>query len=211
MSTKILIPALLLLLALPAGLCRADDAQASKEARLREALQSSYGLLRTAQDQNATLQAAQADSQKQIVALKQEIQTATDQLKAETTKNTLAMQTAQSQIDQFKIQVVELQRKIDEDERRNIALFQLANEILTRYEKFGLGEALAAKEPFTGLTRVNLENLVQGYEDKIIAGKYTTPLPPSTVSSTNAPSGQKPAEKSDSSTNAPSSQKPATK
>ena len=63
---------------------------------------------------------------------------------------------------------------------------------------------MAAKEPFTGLTRVNLENLVQGYEDKIIAGKYTTPLPPSTVSSTNAPSGQKPAEKSDSSTNAPS-------
>jgi hypothetical protein len=43
----------------------------------------------------------------------------------------------------------------------------LSNEILTRYEKFSLGEALAAREPFIGLTRVKLENLTQDYSDKI--------------------------------------------
>ncbi len=60
-----------------------------------------------------------------------------------------------------------LKRKLDDRERKNLELFRLANEILTRYEKFGLGEALAAREPFTGITRVKLENLVQDYQDKI--------------------------------------------
>lgn len=64
-------------------------------------------------------------------------------------------------------QVIELQRKLSDREAKNLALFKLANEILTRYERFGLGDALAAKEPFTGIARVKLENLVQGYQDKL--------------------------------------------
>ena len=62
---------------------------------------------------------------------------------------------------------VMLKRKVEDRERKNLELFKLANEILTRYEKFGLGEALAAKEPFARITRVKLENLVQDYQDKI--------------------------------------------
>ena len=58
-------------------------------------------------------------------------------------------------------------RKLEDRERKNAELFKLGNEILTRYEKFGLGDALAAREPFTGLARVKLENLVQDYQDKI--------------------------------------------
>lgn len=64
-------------------------------------------------------------------------------------------------------QVIELQRKVADREMKNLALFKLANEILHRYERFGLGDALAAKEPFTGLARVKLENYVQDYQDKI--------------------------------------------
>ena len=64
-------------------------------------------------------------------------------------------------------QVIELQRKVADRETKNLALYQLANEILKRYERFGLGDALAAKEPFTGLARVKLENYVQDYQDKI--------------------------------------------
>ena len=62
---------------------------------------------------------------------------------------------------------VMLKRKVEDRERKNLELFKLANEILTRYEKFGLGEALAAKEPFARITRVKLETLVQDYQDKI--------------------------------------------
>jgi chromosome segregation ATPase len=64
-------------------------------------------------------------------------------------------------------EVTMLQRKVSEREANNRELFKLANEILTRYEKFSLGEALTAREPFTGITRVKLENLVQDYQDKL--------------------------------------------
>jgi chromosome segregation ATPase len=64
-------------------------------------------------------------------------------------------------------QVIELQRKVADREAKNLVLFKLGNEILTRYERFGLGDALAAKEPFTGVARVKLENLVQDYQDKL--------------------------------------------
>jgi chromosome segregation ATPase len=64
-----------------------------------------------------------------------------------------------------------LQRRVDDLETKNSNLFQLGNEILTKYEKFGLGEAIAAKEPFVGLTRTKLETQVQGYQDKLLDQK----------------------------------------
>lgn len=66
-----------------------------------------------------------------------------------------------------------LQRRVDDLETKNMTLFQIGSEILTRYEKFGLGEALAAKEPFVGTTRVKLENQVQDYQDKLMNQKST--------------------------------------
>jgi septal ring factor EnvC (AmiA/AmiB activator) len=56
---------------------------------------------------------------------------------------------------------------VAERERQNIELYRIAMEVLQRYEKFGLGEALAAKEPFVGLTRTKLENIVQEYRSKL--------------------------------------------
>lgn len=64
---------------------------------------------------------------------------------------------------------VALRRTIEEREAQNRELFRLGMEILQRYEKFSLGEALAAREPFVGATRTKLENQVQGYEDKLTA------------------------------------------
>jgi chromosome segregation ATPase len=64
-------------------------------------------------------------------------------------------------------EAIVLKRKVEDRERKNLELFRTANEILKRYERFGLGDALAAREPFTGITRVKLETLVQDYQDKI--------------------------------------------
>lgn len=69
--------------------------------------------------------------------------------------------------DKLVAEVVLLKRKLADREAKNRELYKLSNEILARYEKFGLGDALAAREPFTGITRVKLENLVQDYSDKI--------------------------------------------
>jgi hypothetical protein len=60
-----------------------------------------------------------------------------------------------------------LQRKVDDQQRRNLAMYDLGMEILKRYERFGLGEALTAREPFTGLTRVKFQNLIQDEGDKL--------------------------------------------
>jgi len=171
MTSKSRLITLLLLTVLTLGSVRADDEQASKEARLRDALKAAYDQIRTLQDQAATLQAAQVESDKEKDALKTQAQALADQMKAEETKSTLALLAAHGQINDLKLQNALLQRRVDDDETRNVALFQLGNDILTRYEKFSLGDALAAKEPFTQLTRVKLENLVQGYEDKLIAQK----------------------------------------
>jgi chromosome segregation ATPase len=76
--------------------------------------------------------------------------------------------------------VLLLERKIADREAKNLALFKLGNEILTRYERFGLGDAIGAREPFSGLTRVKLENLVQDYQDKLLAQKVKPEKTPST-------------------------------
>jgi len=65
-------------------------------------------------------------------------------------------------------EVYALQRRLADREQKNLALFLIGNEILTRYEDFGLGKALAAKEPFVGKTRARLETLVQDYQDRLL-------------------------------------------
>ena len=62
---------------------------------------------------------------------------------------------------------IRLQRVVDDQKRKNDEMYKIGMEILDRYEKFGLGEALTAKEPFVGTTRTKFETLVQDYEDKL--------------------------------------------
>lgn len=68
-------------------------------------------------------------------------------------------------------QNIMLQRKVDDQQRKNWAMYQLGLEILKRYEHFGLGDAITAREPFVGTTRVKFENLIQDYGDKLAAQK----------------------------------------
>lgn len=61
-----------------------------------------------------------------------------------------------------------LERRVADLRTRNNALFTTGNEILDRYRKFSLGEAIAAREPFTQLTRVKLQNQLQEHADKLL-------------------------------------------
>ena len=62
---------------------------------------------------------------------------------------------------------IELDRKVADQTRKNQQMYKIGNEVLTRYENFGLGTALTAREPFVGITKVKLQNLVQDYGDKL--------------------------------------------
>ena len=66
---------------------------------------------------------------------------------------------------------IELDRQVEDQQRKNAAAVKIGLEILTRYEKFGLGDALTAREPFVGITRVKLQNLIQGYQDQLLDQK----------------------------------------
>lgn len=69
-------------------------------------------------------------------------------------------------------------REIADLQRKNVSLFNVSNEILDRYEGYALGKAIAAKEPFIGTTRVKIENLVQGYKDRIVDNRIAAPVKP---------------------------------
>lgn len=60
-----------------------------------------------------------------------------------------------------------LERKVADQQAKNVKMFEIGNEILGRYEKFGLGTAIASREPFVGLTRVKLKSQFQELGDKL--------------------------------------------
>lgn len=63
-----------------------------------------------------------------------------------------------------------LQNTVEDRERRNLELYGVGKEILDRYENFAFGKALLAREPFTGLAKVRLEEQVQDYKDQLTDG-----------------------------------------
>lgn len=70
---------------------------------------------------------------------------------------------------------VVLQRRVDEALRVNAELHRIGRELLSRFEKFGLGDAVASRERFIGITRTKFENLMQDYQDQIDDHKLATP------------------------------------
>ena len=65
----------------------------------------------------------------------------------------------------------DLQRQAEDQRAKNLEMYRIGSEILERYEGFGLGTALRAREPFIGTTRVKLQNLVQDYSEKLAGQK----------------------------------------
>ena len=72
-------------------------------------------------------------------------------------------------------EVVSLKNTVADRERKNIGLFNTANEILDRFEKFSLGKALSAREPFIQSNRVKVESLVEGYKSDILDNRIAAP------------------------------------
>jgi chromosome segregation ATPase len=72
---------------------------------------------------------------------------------------------------------IELERKLEEQQNKNIEMYQAGMEIFDRYEKFGLGDAILAREPFTAAQRVKFQNLVQDLADKLADARSLTDQP----------------------------------
>jgi chromosome segregation ATPase len=112
----------------------------------------------------ADLRAKSAEQDAELARLKAEL----EKTKADRDQAATLAKTTEAERAKLAAANLQLQQLVVDREAKNRELFKTGKEILLRYEKFSLGEALAAKEPFVGTTRVKLENLVQGYDDKLI-------------------------------------------
>jgi chromosome segregation ATPase len=114
---------------------------------------------------------------KDLEGVKQELATTQTRLAETETKltdtgKTLAqtqMTLARTEADKRQLESIKTrnEREIASCEDKNLKLYQTGRELMTRFEKKSCGEVLAQKEPFTGLKRVEIENLLEEYRDKL--------------------------------------------
>jgi hypothetical protein len=119
----------------------------------------------------ATLQAKMDERDKDIADLRESL----DKWKADHKRITDVANTKEAQRAKLEEQVIQLDRRVADQQTKNAGMYKIANEILQRYEKFGLGDALSAREPFTGITRVKLQSLFEDYRDKLVDQKIKPP------------------------------------
>lgn len=74
---------------------------------------------------------------------------------------------------QLAARVPEMTARLSTCETKNVELYKVGNEILTHYAEMDIGDVMAAREPFLGFKRVELQNLVQDYQDKLLDQKVT--------------------------------------
>ena len=63
--------------------------------------------------------------------------------------------------------IILMDRRLADLQSKNAEMYRLGSEVLDRYAQFGLGTAIAAREPFVGITKVKFQTLVQDYQTKL--------------------------------------------
>ncbi len=123
----------------------------------------------TAEQTIATLSNKLADRDKRL----KEYDEAIAKWKASWQQATDLARTTGDEKTRLSAEAARLKTTLADRERKNLALFNTSLEILQRYENHALGKAILAKEPFIGTTRVKIENLVQGYNDRILDNRIS--------------------------------------
>jgi chromosome segregation ATPase len=131
----------------------------------------------SAQDQEAKAKETEALKSKlaEQQAINAKLQGLVAQWKAAAEKSGLAARATAAQRDKASASSVALERQVEDLSGKNAELFRVGSEILDRYEKFSLGAQFLAREPFVGRARVELENQIQDYDDKLTAQREGAP------------------------------------
>ena len=183
------------------------------ENRLRAALRQTTAQLRDLEDQNATLQAKQAESDRDRQTLNDkvtELQKQIDDLQQHSKVDKAALQKSEAKNQDTEAnrakweaaykEAADVARSRDADAKRldaeaklrdaalvktrdlkhacedkNAELYKLGEQLLDLYDQKGVFGALAAKEPVTQLKRVEYQNIMQDYEDKLRANEVVLP------------------------------------
>lgn len=170
--------------------------QAELDAKAKALAEELETLKKQTAANQATADKAIADYQAKIDERDREIgslRVSLDKWKTAHQKVTALAQNKEAQRAKLADQVILLDRRVADQQTKNASMYKLGIEILDRYEKFGLGTALTAREPFVGLTRVKFENLIQDYSDKLTDTRIKPEPAPAAAASPKPPATPKPA------------------
>jgi len=181
--------------ALVAGPSGAGSAENPTETRLREALRSAQTQLRALEDERAKWQETEAELRKELEAAKKEVapapkhgpseravwllnrriaeqESAAAGLKESLAKCESASREASSaarlsdaERARLKAEAAALGARLAASERKNEKMFAIGKEIIDWVSNIG---ARVESEPVLGLRRVELENIAQDYDDKLL-------------------------------------------
>lgn len=139
----------------------------------------------TAANQAAELRAAVETAQERAVGLAAQV------AKWEKDYRALAERARKTEaaLAKSKGRVTVLERAVAEQQVKHIEMKAIADEILDRYQRHGLGTALLAREPFISVNRAKLQTIMQDLETRIRAAALPAgpgaPAPMSPPSTTN--------------------------
>ena len=173
-KTGLIGAAALIVLTLACGATWAADNDDQKAARAQRMLRQMTLERDAAQAENARLKieieelnrkhtgikkssdSALAKSRESIAALNADMQQAVQNLRRTESEKNLLQETVVSQAQQ-----------IETCESHNVKLLQVNHDLLGQYENKGFFDAMLQREPITGLKGVELENIVQDYQDRL--------------------------------------------
>jgi chromosome segregation ATPase len=171
----------------------------SETDRLRDALRSATAQLRSLEDQRAALQARQTVVERERDRLQKENDAFKAQLKDAEQANQKAVDDFNQRLGErddtlekwksayeeaanvARTKDAERAKSVSEAtafkasnkscEAKNAQLFKASDEMLTYFRSMNLLDALAVREPVFGIKRVELQNVLQDYRDKILDQK----------------------------------------
>lgn len=173
-------------------ICCAVAASASAQDGSQKALAKAQFMLRQVNAEKTALEQKVAELQKQVDALNSDLKATKaaagekqESLSHQLTKNMASwradsekaateLQGARSEIGRQQAQIATLETKLNDQTQNfsrcysnNKKLYEVNQDLLGKYQQKGPMDALAQKEPFTGLSQVEIENLVQDYQYRL--------------------------------------------
>lgn len=152
-----------------------DDAKKQLEAAQKQLTASKVGASRN----EAELAAAQTSSQNNAKALA-DLRGRAEELVARFRDTVKTLQGVETDRAQLKQQLGQSQSAYDKCAVTNDALYQVASEVLDRYQHQGAFSYLARSEPFTKIKQTQIDNLVVEYRERAeeLRLKKATPAAP---------------------------------
>lgn len=156
-----------------------------EKAKLSEDLGKSQAASKAAEGQAVSLQREvkagkqqQSSQAKELVLVKAESSTTVQQLadmRKSLDETTQALKQATADKNNLEVIKSRNEREIGACESKNMALYGLGRSLMERFEHKTCGEILVQSDPFSGLKKVEIENLLEEYRDKLDDQKLIKP------------------------------------